>query len=726
MKNYLTLDSVDISKKIIGIRVDINSAIIDEKVEINERIRQACNSIKELIDKDATVLIFAHQGRKGKKDFTSLSLHKEVLEKVLNTQITFIDTFQSKEINEIINEKRSNVFLLENLRELDCEQKPEITSKGKVVSNKITKIIELCDYYILDAFSISHRAHSSIIGGDKVPHLAGRLLQRELKPLSILESTNHPKIFVMGGVKPDDLIPLIEKSLENKTTDFILLGGVIGEVALHSLGYSIGCKWDWIKENEYNCEEKKLKELLSKYQEQFILPIDFAYLDENGKRQEISIKDLHKLKDKSKIYIEDIGNKTIAKFEEYITPSNSCYVKGPVGNFEKKGLEVGTYSLFKTIVKNKTFSFMGGGHSVTAAEKSKTISQFSYVSLAGGALVQFLEGRELPGIKALENSFKEFNTSDSNHFDIVVVGSNVVDTFINSPTHIDSNILGRKIKIEENFSRSVGGGGVNVASIISKLNAKVGLISRISKESQEDVETTCRSNNFSLLTQSSHEQTSSKSVIIETPDQDRVIFTHRGQNQDFNSKDIPKEIPISNYYFSGLIGKAFETQMKLIKKIKKKQAHSLICYNPSYYTIENHSEEISKNLEYIDVLIFNREEAELLTGENGIKNNLILLSSLGPKYIIITNGSKGSYAINSQSCESIFVDTPKSSKIIDTTGAGDCYAGTCFYFLSKRYNLEDSMKLATLNANHLIRKRGSTCGSLKLNELKKEYYKPNN
>ena len=378
---------------------------------VSERIVQACQSIQELIDKNATVIIFAHQGRKGKNDFTSLQLHKSALEKLIAKPINFIETISVRRVKEELekndnksNNKKSKVFLLENLRELDCEQKPEFDSKGNVKANEITKIIELCNYYVLDAFSIAHRAHSSIVGGKRIPHIAGRLLQKELKPLSILESTKHPKVFLMGGVKPDDLIPLIEKSLVNKNVDTILLGGVIGEVALHSQGVDIGKKWDWIVENDYHLSEKKIRELIKKFPNNFVLPKDVAYLDKHGKRQEMLVGELKSLqKPQNNVYIEDIGSKTISTFEGIINASNSCYIKGPVGNFEKKGLDYGTYSLFKSIIKSKTFSFMGGGHSVTAAEKSKTISKLSYVSLAGGALVQFLQGKELPGISILED-----------------------------------------------------------------------------------------------------------------------------------------------------------------------------------------------------------------------------------------------------------------------------------------------------------------------------------
>lgn len=731
MKQYLTLDSVDVYKKVVGIRVDINSAIIHGEVQVSGRIKEACKSISELIKKKATVLIFAHQGRKGKNDFTSLELHKKKLEEILNTSIEFIPELSAQSVHKALSNKNSKIFLLENLRELDCEQKPTITSKGTVLSNPITQIIELCDYYIIDAFSIAHRAHSSIIGTKTTPCIAGRLLERELKPLSVLEKTPHPRIFIMGGVKPDDLVPLISKSLEQKNVDYILLGGVIGELALHIQGVDIGKKWNWIVENEYHLAQKELSRLLKKYPSHFILPKDVAYLDTTGKRVEVSVEVLKKnskVSSSSKAIkeclIEDIGSQTLEEFSYYIKESKSCYVKGPVGNFEKKGLEVGTYSLFRTIVSSNTFSFMGGGHSVTAAEKSKTIQKFSYVSLAGGALVQFLEGKKLPGIQVLEDSYISYakTISKTHEFDLVVVGSNVVDMFIHSPVDVSTNILGEKIKIEEDFEESVGGGGVNVSSIVSKLNAKVGLITRRSVQNKELLDMWSREKEFSILSSKIHEQSCAKSVILETPSNDRVIFTHRGQNQDFSTEDVPKHLPTSNYYFSGLTKKAFKTQIGLIKKIKKEQPFSMISYNPSSYTIKEHGEEITQMLKFIDVLIFNKEEAELLTHERGIEQNLHLLSTMGPKFIIITDGSKGSWGIEDGNSQIIYQHVPKQEIIADTTGAGDCFAGTCFYFLTKFYSLEQAMKLATLNASHLVRQKGSTNGSLTLHQLKRKQF----
>ncbi|MFP4401712.1 MAG: phosphoglycerate kinase [Candidatus Nanoarchaeia archaeon] len=731
MKNYLTLDSITINKSLIGIRVDINSAIINGKVEVSGRMREACTSIQELIKKNATVLIFAHQGRKGKDDFTSLELHKIAMEKILGIEIIMISTLSEEAVKQSLKDNsKHRVFLLENLRELDCEQHPEFTKKQEVKTNPITKIISLCDYYVLDAFSIAHRAHSSIVGAMQVPHIAGRLLQKELKPLSILEQTPHPRIYMMGGVKPDDLLPLIIKSLEQNSVDTILLAGVIGEVALHAKGVHLGKKWDWIVKNEFNKSERELKTLLKKYPNRFILPRDVAYIDSNNERVEVPVEELKTKQLAHEILqdniIQDIGRETIETFSQYISESQSCYVKGPAGNFEIRGCEVATFELFKHITKSNTFSFMGGGHTLTAAEMSKTISKFSYVSLAGGALVQFLQGKELPGIKALEQSYTliSSSSSQSEYFDIVVIGSNVVDTFINSPIDIDKSILGEKIKIQDNFLTSMGGGGVNTSAIASKLHAKVGLITRVSSESFELLQQSAKEHSFSLINPTPRKENSAKTVLIQTPSHDRVIFTYRGQNQNLSPCDIPTQLPISNYYFSGLTHTSFTTQSQIIKKLNKQQSHSLIAYNPSSYTIQEHEEEIIELLEYIHVLIFNKEEAQALTHQKGINNNLHLLSSMGPKYVVITDGSKGSFAIINNSTH-IYTQQSivNSNNIVDTTGAGDCFAITLFYFLSKQYSLEDAMHYATLNSGHLITQNGSTNGSLTLHELKKKKFK---
>ena len=529
----------------------------------------------------------------------------------------------------------------------------------------------------------------------------------------------------MGGSKPDDLLPLIKQSLEQKSVDYILLSGVIGEVALHTQGYNLGRKWNWIVEHKFNSVERELKQLIKKFNKQFILPKDIAYINDKSKRIEIPINKLtksNKIVDENTI--QDIGSKTVKEFMKIISKSKSCYIKGPQGNFELKGCEFGTFELFKQIVKDNTFSFMGGGHTVTAAQLSKTINKFSYVSLAGGALVQFIEGKKLAGIEALEKSYKQFS-SKTNHFDMIIIGSNVVDTFVNSPQDIDSKSVGKKIKVKENFKNRVGGGGIHVSSHVSKLGGKVGLISRLSNENNKLISICSKEHSFSILTSKIRNEESAKSILIQTPKEDRLIFTFRGQNQNLDLTDFPKELPISNYYFSGLTHKSFNTQSKIMRKIKKEQ-DSLITYNPSSYTISTHQEEILNNLKYIDILIFNDEEAELLTQEKGIKHNLHLLSTLGPKIVVITNGSKGAYAIENNS-NIIYYQMALTNKndVIDTTGAGDCFAATFFYFKSKQYSTQDCLKLSAINSAHLVQKRGSLNGSLTLQEIKKEFYKLN-
>ena len=740
MKKYLTLDSVSVTKQLVGIRVDINSAIINSRVEDSLRIVQACESIKELVNKKAKVLVFAHQGRKGKPDFTSLKLHKNLLEKYIGEEIVFIEEISKKSVESVLQKcPKKKVFLIENLRELDCEQHPEfkVNSKSKekqeleIKQNPITQIIELCSYYILDAFSISHRAHSSVIGSSKVTQVAGRLLQKELKPLSMLQELKHPRVYVMGGLKPDDLVPFIKKSLEEKKVDMILLSGVIGEIALHLNGYDLGVKWKWIVEHKYNIVEKELKALLKKYPKQFVLPIDVAYVDtKHKKRVEIPVSNLD-LNSNSKKYkkivqhntIQDIGSKTVKKFMQNIAKSKSCYIKGPQGNFEVKGAHVGTYSLYKEVVKSKTFSFMGGGHTVTAAQKSKTVHKFSYVSLAGGALVQYLQGKTLAGIEALQQSYMRYEKKNCSEFDMVVVGSNVQDTFLQVPSLATKELLGSKIKVEDDFNIVMGGGGVNVSSALSKLEAKVGLVTRISSQNAHHLLTCANDCGFTVISSKQHRQGCSKSIIIQSlEDNDRVIYTYRGQNPNFSKEDIPSTLPISNYYFSGLTHKAIVTEHMMIKQLKKQQPHSLICYNPSSYTIELHAQKVVEMLKDVDILVFNDEEAQKLTQERGIKNNLHLLTLMGPKIVIITCADKGAYLIEKGSNEIVFQKSSNISQIVDSTGAGDCFAATFFYFYSKQYDIVSCLEFATLNAGHLITQKGSLNGSLTLKELKKMKY----
>ena len=246
--------------------------------------------------------------------------------------------------------------------------------------------------------SVSHRDQTSVNHFTKIPNIAGRLMEKELLGLNKLTDTKSLHMFVFGGAKPDDLVELIESDLKENKVDLVLLSGIIGEIALYIKGAYLGKKLDFFKKQEFLGSQDKIKLLLEKYADKFVLPKDVAVFD-GTKRVEILVSDMVKSNKLLDNYlINDVGSKTVEYYSSVLKTAGSIYFKGPAGNFEEKFMDVGTKGILKAMIDSKSFVFMGGGHSVTAAKNYGFLDKFSYVSLAGGALVVFLSGKKLPGI----------------------------------------------------------------------------------------------------------------------------------------------------------------------------------------------------------------------------------------------------------------------------------------------------------------------------------------
>ncbi len=688
MFRYFTLDNFDFKDKVVGVRVDINSPVINNKVAPNERITQSAITIKDLSQKGAKVIVLAHQGRKGKPDCVSLKEHALLLEKEIGSKVNFISETYSENVKKKIQQLKSGeVLLLENLRFIDDEKNPEKKD------NKILKLEKLFDFYVFDAFSVSHRVQTSVVGFKDIPNIAGRIMEKELLGLNNILETKSPHIFVFGGAKPDDLIELLDIDLKLGKIDLAILTGVIGEIALKIKGAYLGKKLSFLKEQGFLEVENKLKDLLEKYPEKFAIPLDVAYIKDKT-RVEIPVSELkesNKLLDK--YMIQDIGPKSVNYFSSLLKHAGSIYYKGPAGNFEEKGAELGTKGMLNAMTSTSAFTFMGGGHSVTSTKNFGYLDKFSYVSLAGGALVMFLSGKELPGVASLESSFQRFEHLYEN---FVVVGSNVLDLGISVPSYFVEIEVGDKIKIESDFAYSLGGGGVNVSICLSRLGAKVGYLGKMSTESISQIKEVLDKNKINLIESKTTKRPCAKSLLLDTKDDDRVIFTYRGQNSYLEITDFDiNSFRSNNYYFSSLMGKSFETQLELTKKIKKRNPNAIICYNTSSYLINNEPK-IKSLIKAIDILILNYEEAQELVGEGSISSCLNKLKTLVSKIVIITDGAHGAYAYDG--IKEYFTHSVKPSKIVDTTGAGDSFAGTFFYFYTKGFGLKllFIMLLATL------------------------------
>ena len=398
------MDDFDFKNKTVLVRVDFNSPVDPntKKVLDDTRIRaHAESTIKELVNKGAKTVILAHQGRPGDADFISLEQHASLLGKALGISVKYVDDVIGKSAQDAIkNLKSSEVLVLGNVRGVPNEQNkgtPEEHSKTEFVKN----LAPLADIFINDAFAAAHRAHISMVGFTAVlPSAAGRIMERELKALGkVLEAPEKPSVFVIGGAKGDDSLDISKYVLKNGIANNVLTGGIIGHIFLVAKGFDLG------KRNMAFLEKKKLmslvpgiKELMKQYPGAIVTPIDLA-MDVKNRREEIDVEDLP-----TDHNIFDIGTKTANKFAEIVKNAKTIVVSGPVGVFLNPEFKKGSKIVLEAVAKSEGFSLVGGGHTVATVEKLGLYDKMSYVSTAGGALIEFLMGKQLPGVVALEKA----------------------------------------------------------------------------------------------------------------------------------------------------------------------------------------------------------------------------------------------------------------------------------------------------------------------------------
>jgi phosphoglycerate kinase len=404
MAKCLTLDDIKPKGKVVLVRVDFNSPIDPEtkKVLDDTRIRaHGETTIKELAEKGAKVVILAHQGRKGDPDFIPLKQHAEILGKILKKPVKYVDdVFGEKAKNEIRKLKSGEILVLENVRTFAGETKegtPEEHAKTELVQN----LAPLADLFVNDAFAAAHRAHVSIIGFTPVlPSAAGRIMERELKSLSkVLENPEKPCIFILGGAKADDSLEISKYVLDKEIADYVLTGGVVGQVFLAAKGVDLGKpNMDYLEKKELMSLLPGIKALIQEYPDKIKTPQDLA-VEVHGKRKEISVKELP-----TEYPTYDIGTKTVDDYVKTIRKAKSIVISGPMGVYENKEFSFGTKRILEEIASSKAFSLAGGGHTISAIEEFGLTKKISYVSTAGGALIEFLMGKKLPGVVALEKA----------------------------------------------------------------------------------------------------------------------------------------------------------------------------------------------------------------------------------------------------------------------------------------------------------------------------------
>ena len=399
MKDYLTLDDFPIDNQRILVRVDVNSPMDpDGKILDDKRFRGHLPTLRDL--EDARVVLMAHQSRAGKKDFTTLEAHARRFTQLLHREVTYVDDIFGSHARESIKAmKPGDVILLENTRfysEENINRPPEEHAK----SHMVQKLYPLFDFFINDAFAVSHRSHLSVVGFTVVlPSAAGRLMEKEIEALDMgVRGNEHPSIFVLGGTKADDSIKVIQNIFNRGGVDQVLVTGVVATVFQMAAGVNVGEKnREFVAGLDYSDQVAIAKDLLDKHPGKIVVPQDVA-LDKDGERLDVAME-----KVPSDLLIADIGLETIVDFSKKIKEAKIVVLNGTAGIFENEKFALGTTEILKAATE-AGFSIAGGGHTSAAIDQLGLESKFSHVSTGGGASISYLSGDLLPGIEALKKA----------------------------------------------------------------------------------------------------------------------------------------------------------------------------------------------------------------------------------------------------------------------------------------------------------------------------------
>ncbi|KCZ71454.1 3-phosphoglycerate kinase [Candidatus Methanoperedens nitroreducens] len=403
MRDYLTIDDINLRGKTILCRLDLNSPMDPNGIILDDsRFRSHLITLKEL--DEAKVVILSHQSRPGKSDFTTMGPHSKLLSKLMRKNVGYVDDiFGSHAVNSIKRMHQGDIILLENTR-FYSEESLERTPKEHTKTHMVKRLASVCDVFMNDAFSVSHRSHLSVTGFTEVlPSIAGRVMEKEIDSLNRgLSCDDRPCIYVLGGAKVDDSIKVTKNVLERGAADRVLVTGVVANIFLAASGVRIGSSnMNFIEKQGYTNQIDIARELLGRFKDKIGLPVDVA-LNKDDERVEEKVRSLD-----TQLPIYDVGIETIVKFSREISSARTVVMNGPAGVFEKDAFALGTYELIKAGTASG-FSVVGGGHIAAAVEQLGLEDKFSHVSTGGGACIDYLAGEKLPGIESLKHAASRF------------------------------------------------------------------------------------------------------------------------------------------------------------------------------------------------------------------------------------------------------------------------------------------------------------------------------
>lgn len=392
------IDQLNLRDKKVIIRVDFNVPMQGSKIASNIRIIAALPTIEKVIDDGAKVILLSHLGRiKEKSDLSKKSLKPvaKELSNLLKKEVKFVSSPTGDEVIEVVNSLKSGeVVMLENTRWEDINDKSESKNNSKLGEFWAS----LADVFINDAFGISHRSHASNVGiASKVKESAiGYLVKKEIDMLSkAIYSPSRPAIAIIGGAKVSDKIKTIENLIQK--VDKVIIAGGMAFTFWKAQGLSIG---NSVVEND---QLGLATQYLKKYQDKIVLPIDAA-LSTKFENTKPIYNNKNSLEIPSGLLGLDIGPKSIKLFISELKGAKTVIWNGPLGVTEFANYAHGTEEIAKAIGElNEAYTVVGGGDSVAAIAKLKLESKFSHISTGGGACLSMLEGKELPGIKVIQN-----------------------------------------------------------------------------------------------------------------------------------------------------------------------------------------------------------------------------------------------------------------------------------------------------------------------------------
>ena len=391
MTNKLGLHDLDVNGKRVLVRVDFNVPMTGKRIADNTRIRAALPTILALIRGGAKIILVTHLGRpQGFDPNLSTEPLAVALSKLLGQRVKHIVDCIGVEVEGVVSELRAgDVLLLENIRFYEEETKND--------SDFAQTLASLADLYINDAFGAAHRAHASTEG---VTHYfdqcaGGLLMEREIEYLGkALDNPGRPFVAILGGAKISDKIGVIENLLDK--VDQLIIGGGMAYTFLKARGLSVG---------NSIVELDKLdlaKELLQKASDRNLtihLPLDHVIGREFDPNTESQIASSQEIPDGWSGF--DIGSETVAKFSEIVGTAKTIIWNGPLGVYEFEQFAKGTLEIARRVAESKAVSIVGGGDCIAAVHQAGVADRITHISTGGGASLEFLEGKQLPGIKAL-------------------------------------------------------------------------------------------------------------------------------------------------------------------------------------------------------------------------------------------------------------------------------------------------------------------------------------